>query len=99
MAQYRYASVAILRLLDGALCEVGEGREVRQRLAVLHPPRPLAADRRSEAEFEQRVEASVGVLEHRTEDPIQLLGTHRVQWQPTGEVDVPAAVDRPGDCI
>src|SRR4029077_10261428 len=57
-------------------------------LAALHPPGPLPADRRAEAQLERRVEVLVGVAQHAAEQPVDLLGGDRGQRQPPGQVHV-----------
>src|ERR1700759_121408 len=51
-SRIRVGTRSFCRVGDGALGEVPERLQVGQRLVVLHPPGPLAADGRAEAEFE-----------------------------------------------
>ena len=58
---------------------------------------PTRADRRREAQLEDRVERLVGVGQHRAEQPVELVGGDRAQRQPAVEVDVADGVDRERD--
>ena len=79
--------------------EMGERLQVLQRLAPRHPPRPFPADRRGEAQLQQRVEVVVDRLEHLPEYPVDLVGGHRGQRHPADEVDVAEVVERVGDPV
>src|SRR5205823_14822890 len=50
-----------------------ERAQVVQRLTTLDPPRPLPPDRLAETDREHRVEVLVGVLQHRAQNPVQLV--------------------------
>src|SRR4051794_38233228 len=86
------------RLLAG-LEPPAERLEVPGRLAPELAPLPLLADRRGEAELEDRVERVVGVGQHRAQQPVQLLGGDRRERQPAVEVDVAEPVDGERDGV
>ena len=79
--------------------KAAKASRLRQRLAALDPPVPLAPDRGAEADLEHRVEVLVGVAEDRAEQPVDLLGRDRGVRQPAGQVDVADAVDGEGDAV
>src|SRR3954447_26349190 len=66
-----------------ALGEMRERSQVRQRLVVLDPPRPLPADRRAEPELKQGVEGAVRVLQNAAEDPVEFRRVDRGQRDPS----------------
>ena len=59
-------------LLDALAGQVGERVQVARGLAPRHPPGVLLADRRGEAQLQQRVEGAVGGLQDRAEQPVDL---------------------------
>src|SRR5664279_1277478 len=95
--QSRYAIVSISVLV--AQREVAKRLKVGQRLVVLDPPRPLATDGRTEAQFEKGVECPVGIFQDGPEHAVDLEGRDRGERDMPGQVDVTHAVDRPTDAV